>query len=145
AIFHAPLGGALTSVEMIYREDRSLKAIERQFSPEFRNRLTAVIEFSSLNQENVTKVVAKQLALLQERLNAKQIELEFQEDVLKYIAAQAYTPEFGARPVQRWLDTHISKRISEEILFGVLKSGGRTKLATGENGIEFEFLAGKKS
>ncbi|MDV6234983.1 ATP-dependent Clp protease ATP-binding subunit ClpA [Leptospira ellisii] len=126
-------------------EDRSLKAIERQFSPEFRNRLTAVIEFSSLNQENVTKVVAKQLALLQERLNAKQIELEFQEDVLKYIAAQAYTPEFGARPVQRWLDTHISKRISEEILFGVLKSGGRTKLATGENGIEFEFLAGKKS
>lgn len=62
-------------------EDRSLKAIEKQFSPEFRNRLTAVIEFSSLNQENVTKVVAKQLALLQERLNSKQIELEFNEDV----------------------------------------------------------------
>lgn len=78
-------------------EDRSTKAIERQFSPEFRNRLTAVIEFSSLNPENVTKVVAKQLALLQERLNVKQIELEFQEDVLQYVATQAYTPEFGAR------------------------------------------------
>ncbi|TGK35139.1 ATP-dependent Clp protease ATP-binding subunit ClpA [Leptospira gomenensis] len=126
-------------------EDRSTKAIERQFSPEFRNRLTAVIEFSSLNPENVTKVVAKQLALLQERLNVKQIELEFQEDVLQYVATQAYTPEFGARPVQRWLDTHISKRISEEILFGILKAGGRAKLKAGKDGIEFEFFAGKKS
>ncbi|KXZ30236.1 ATP-dependent Clp protease ATP-binding subunit ClpA [Leptospira santarosai] len=126
-------------------EDRSLKAIEKQFSPEFRNRLTAVIEFSSLNQENVTKVVAKQLALLQERLNSKQIELEFQDDVLVHIADKAYTPEFGARPVQRWIDTHISKRISEEVLFGALKSGGKVKLIFGKEGIEMEFISGKKS
>ncbi|UOG36423.1 ATP-dependent Clp protease ATP-binding subunit ClpA [Leptospira noguchii] len=126
-------------------EDRSLKAIEKQFSPEFRNRLTAVIEFSSLNQENVTKVVAKQLALLQERLNSKQIELEFNEDVLVYISDKAYTPEFGARPVQRWIDTHISKRISEEILFGALKSGGKAKLISGKEGIEMEFSSGRKN
>ncbi|XDD51785.1 ATP-dependent Clp protease ATP-binding subunit ClpA [Leptospira sp. WS92.C1] len=126
-------------------EDRSLKALEKQFSPEFRNRLTAVIEFASLGLENVTKVVAKQLALLQERLNAKHIELEFQDDVLIYIADKAYTPEFGARPVQRWIDTHISKRISEEILFGELKSGGKAKLIAGKEGIEMEFSSGKKS
>lgn len=126
-------------------EDRSLKAIEKQFSPEFRNRLTVVIEFSSLNQENVTEVVAKQLALLQERLNSKQIELEFNEGVLVYIVDKAYTPEFGVRPVQRWIDIYISKRISEEILFGVLKSGGKAKLISDKEGIEMEFSSGKKN
>ncbi len=108
--------------------DRGLKALEKQFSPEFRNRLTAVIEFNSLDESVVSKVVHKQLELLEVRLKEKGIHLKYEDDVLRWIAKKSYDPLFGARPVQRWIDSNISKKLSEEILFGSLKNGGEVLL-----------------
>ncbi|EQA37034.1 ATP-dependent Clp protease ATP-binding subunit ClpA [Leptospira inadai serovar Lyme str. 10] len=119
--------------------DRGLKAIERQFSPEFRNRLTAIIEFSSLEEDVVSRVVRKQLELLDERLKEKRISLEYEDEVLLFIARKAYDPLFGARPVQRWIDSNISKKLSEEILFGELRSGGRVLLREVDNELTLTF------
>ncbi|EQA43635.1 ATP-dependent Clp protease ATP-binding subunit ClpA [Leptospira broomii serovar Hurstbridge str. 5399] len=119
--------------------DRGLKAIERHFSPEFRNRLTAIIEFSSLEEDVVSRVVRKQLELLEDRLKEKRISLEYQDEVLLFIARKAYDPLFGARPVQRWIDSNISKKLSEEILFGELRSGGRVLLREVDNELTLTF------
>ncbi|TGK04067.1 ATP-dependent Clp protease ATP-binding subunit ClpA [Leptospira langatensis] len=119
--------------------DRGLKAIERQFSPEFRNRLTAVIEFNSLEEDVVSKVVRKQLELLETRLKEKNIHLQYGEEVLRWIAKKSYDPLFGARPVQRWIDANISKKLSEEILFGELKSGGLASLEIVEEELKLVF------
>ncbi|TGK14703.1 ATP-dependent Clp protease ATP-binding subunit ClpA [Leptospira fluminis] len=119
--------------------DRGLKAIERQFSPEFRNRLTAIVEFEALDESVVSKVVRKQLELLEERLEEKKIVLEYGEEVLVFIARKAYDPLFGARPVQRWIDSNVSKRLSEEILFGKLRAGGSVRLREIEGELELDF------
>ncbi|EPG75531.1 ATP-dependent Clp protease ATP-binding subunit ClpA [Leptospira fainei serovar Hurstbridge str. BUT 6] len=120
--------------------DRGLKAIERQFSPEFRNRLTAIIEFASLEENVVSRVVRKQLELLEDRLKEKRISLEYEDNVLLFIARKAYDPLFGARPVQRWIDSNISKKLSEEILFGELRSGGRVLLREVDNELTLTFF-----
>lgn len=120
-------------------QDRGLKAIERQFSPEFRNRLTSVIEFAGLDQDIVAKVVRKQLELLETRLLEKGIRLKYGEDVLQWIAGKSYDSQFGARPVQRWIDSNISKKLSEEILFGSLKNGGEVLLKIEEEDLRLEF------
>ncbi|EIE01587.1 ATP-dependent Clp protease ATP-binding subunit ClpA [Leptospira licerasiae] len=124
--------------------DRGLKAIEKQFSPEFRNRLTAVIEFASLDEGTVSKVVRKQLELLETRLKEKNIQLHYGEDVLHWIAKKSYDPLFGARPVQRWIDSNISKKLSEEILFGELKNGGDVNLEIQNEELKLVFRSREK-
>ncbi|TGM11332.1 ATP-dependent Clp protease ATP-binding subunit ClpA [Leptospira selangorensis] len=124
--------------------DRGLKAIEKQFSPEFRNRLTAVIEFASLDEGTVSKVVRKQLELLETRLKEKSIQLHYGEDVLIWIAKKSYDPLFGARPVQRWIDSNISKKLSEEILFGELKNGGDVNLEIQNEELKLVFRSREK-
>ncbi|PJZ26202.1 ATP-dependent Clp protease ATP-binding subunit ClpA [Leptospira hartskeerlii] len=124
--------------------DRGLKAIEKQFSPEFRNRLTAVIEFSSLDEGTVSKVVRKQLELLETRLKEKSIQLHYGEEVLLWIAKKSYDPLFGARPVQRWIDSNISKKLSEEILFGELKNGGDVNLEIQNEELKLVFRSREK-
>ncbi|TGM98733.1 ATP-dependent Clp protease ATP-binding subunit ClpA [Leptospira dzoumogneensis] len=124
--------------------DRGLKAIEKQFSPEFRNRLTAVIEFASLDEGTVSKVVRKQLELLEVRLKEKSIQLHYGEDVLLWIAKKSYDPLFGARPVQRWIDSNISKKLSEEILFGELKNGGDVNLEIQNEELKLVFRSREK-
>ncbi|PJZ64156.1 ATP-dependent Clp protease ATP-binding subunit ClpA [Leptospira wolffii] len=121
-------------------QDRGMKAIERQFSPEFRNRLTSVIEFASLDEGIVSKVVHKQLELLEIRLKEKSVVLKYGEEVLLWIARKSYDPLFGARPVQRWIDSNISKKLSEEILFGALKNGGTVGLEIREEELHLEFV-----
>ncbi|TGK56854.1 ATP-dependent Clp protease ATP-binding subunit ClpA [Leptospira wolffii] len=121
-------------------QDRGMKAIERQFSPEFRNRLTSVIEFASLDEGIVSKVVHKQLELLEIRLKEKSVVLKYGEEVLLWIARKSYDPLFGARPVQRWIDSNISKKLSEEILFGTLKNGGTVGLEIREEELHLEFV-----
>ncbi|EPG66978.1 ATP-dependent Clp protease ATP-binding subunit ClpA [Leptospira wolffii] len=121
-------------------QDRGMKAIERQFSPEFRNRLTSVIEFASLDEGIVSKVVHKQLELLEIRLKEKSVVLKYGEEVLLWIARKSYDPLFGARPVQRWIDSNISKKLSEEILFGALKNGGNVGLEIREEELHLEFV-----
>ncbi|MCG6144761.1 ATP-dependent Clp protease ATP-binding subunit ClpA [Leptospira bandrabouensis] len=98
-------------------DDRSLKAIERTFTPEFRNRLTAVVEFGALSIQVVELVVKRMFRTLQAKANEKGIHLELSEKAIRYLAETGYDKTMGARPIQRILNAEIGKPLSKKILF----------------------------
>ncbi|TGM54146.1 ATP-dependent Clp protease ATP-binding subunit ClpA [Leptospira biflexa] len=98
-------------------DDRSMKAIERTFTPEFRNRLTAVIEFNPLSISIVELVVKRMFKTLQSKAKDKGIQLEISERCVRYLAENGYDKAMGARPIQRILNTEIGKPLSKKILF----------------------------
>ena len=120
-------------------EDKSAQAIERYFSPEFRNRLNATLHFNSLGKEVVERIVDKMISQLSERLKAKKVTLELTDEARTYIAKQGYNKQLGARPIQRLIDQEIAQRLSQEILFGKLASGGDVKILIKEDELDFEY------
>ena len=100
------------------------KAIERMFSPEFRNRLDEVINFNSLNPEIMEKVVDKFMMELNGQLAVKKIILTISDKVRTWLAQKGYDPQFGARPLARVIQTEIKDALSDEILFGRMQKGG---------------------
>jgi ATP-dependent Clp protease ATP-binding subunit ClpA len=100
------------------------KAIERMFSPEFRNRLDEVINFNSLNLEIMEKVVDKFMMELNGQLAVKKIILTISDRVRTWLAEKGYDPQFGARPLARVIQTEIKDALSDEILFGRMQRGG---------------------
>ena len=104
-------------------EEKSYKAIERHFSPEFRNRITGIVLFKPLNQIIVKQVVKKLLSQLEEKLKAKKIKLDITEKALDYLAKKGYDPQMGARPIERLIESEVSEKIAREILFGDLTKG----------------------
>jgi ATP-dependent Clp protease ATP-binding subunit ClpA len=121
-------------------EDKSVQAIERYFSPEFRNRLNAVLHFSSLTKEVVEKIVDKTVGQLADRLKAKKVTLELTPEARSYIAEKGYDKQLGARPIQRLVDSEITQKLTQEILFGDLSSGGGTvKIVVKGQELAFEF------
>ncbi|MEM7007524.1 MAG: ATP-dependent Clp protease ATP-binding subunit ClpA [Thermodesulfobacteriota bacterium] len=120
-------------------EDKSAQAIERYFSPEFRNRLNATLHFNSLSKEVVERIVDKMVGQLADRLKAKKVVLELTDEARSYIAEQGYDKQLGARPIQRLIDHEIAQKLSQEILFGNLTSGGDVKiLINKEKELDFE-------
>jgi ATP-dependent Clp protease ATP-binding subunit ClpA len=117
----------------------NMAAVNRLFSPEFRNRLDAVIQFSSLTKEDVKSVVDKFLAQLQGQLDAKGVSLEIDEEAKSWLAVHGYDDKMGARPMSRLIQEKIKKPLAEEILFGRLMSGGRVRLLESEDELEFDF------
>ncbi len=120
-------------------EDKSAQAIERYFSPEFRNRLSATLHFNSLGKEIVERIVDKMISQLAERLKAKKVILELTPKARTYIAEQGYNKQLGARPIQRLIDQEIAQKLSQEILFGKLSSGGDVKILIKKGELDFEF------
>ncbi|TGM28080.1 ATP-dependent Clp protease ATP-binding subunit ClpA [Leptospira levettii] len=98
-------------------DDRSLKAIERTFTPEFRNRLTAVIEFNSLSITIVEQVVKRIFQTLQNKAKEKGIQLDITEKAVRYLAETGYDKAMGARPIQRIINSEIGKPLSKKLLF----------------------------
>ncbi|RKH65163.1 ATP-dependent Clp protease ATP-binding subunit ClpA [Corallococcus aberystwythensis] len=103
---------------------RAKKAIERTFTPEFRNRLDGWILFSGLPPEVILKVVDKEVRLLQKVLDEKKVKLELTPAARAWLAEHGYDPAFGARPMARLVDNILKKPLAEALLFGSLKSGG---------------------
>jgi ATP-dependent Clp protease ATP-binding subunit ClpA len=101
------------------------KAIERTFSPEFRNRLDGWIAFSSLPMEIVERIVDKQVDELRAQLREKNVELELRPDARKWLADHGFSPQFGARPMARLIQQVLKKPLAERILFGDLDKGGK--------------------
>jgi ATP-dependent Clp protease ATP-binding subunit ClpA len=99
--------------------------IERMFSPEFRNRLSATIEFAPLSAPVVEKVVDKFLGELQERLDKQKVVLTTTAAAKKWLAEHGYEPRFGARPLARLIESEIARTLADEVLFGRLTKGGR--------------------
>ncbi len=101
-----------------------LDAIKRMFTPEFRNRLDAVIQFKALGVNTIDKVVDKFISQLQGQLNEKAVILEISDAAKTWLGAKGYDPKMGARPMARAVQEHLKKPLAEEILFGALHNGG---------------------
>lgn len=113
--------------------------VERLFSPEFRNRLDAVIQFEALSRQDIASVVDKFLSQLQGQLDSKGVSLEIDEQAKKWLAYNGYDEKMGARPMSRLIQEKIKKPLAEEILFGRLASGGKVRLLKGKKELEFNF------
>lgn len=110
------------------RTAKGMKAVEKLFSPEFRNRLDGIIAFSGLDLSIMERVVDKFIDELQWQLAEKKITLELGEAARAWLAEKGYDPAFGARPLARVIQTEIKDPLAEEILFGRLKNGGHVRI-----------------
>ena len=106
-------------------EAKGQKAIERFFSPEFRNRLDAIINFNALTVEIMELIVDKFMRELNEQLAAKKVNVRLTPDARTWLAKRGYDPSFGARPLSRVIQSEIKDTLSDEILFGQLVKGGQ--------------------
>lgn len=112
-------------------------AVTRAFSPEFRNRLDAIIQFSGLDNRTILSVVNKFLAELEAQLELKHVILEVDEDARAWLAKNGYDKKMGARPMARLIQEQIKKPLAEELLFGQLSGGGHVKVTTEKGKIKF--------
>ena len=99
--------------------------IKRLFTPEFRNRLDAIISFRSLDESIILRVVDKFLMALEDQLHAKKVDAIFTENLRKYLAKKGFDPLMGARPMQRLIQDTIRRALADELLFGKLVNGGK--------------------
>ena len=110
------------------REGDDEEAITRLFSPEFRNRLDAIIPFANLSPDVISKVVEKFVFQLEAQLGDRNITIELTPEANAWLAERGYDEKFGARPLGRVIQEHIKKPLAEEILFGSLKDGGTVRV-----------------
>ena len=111
-----------------------MQEIKRLFTPEFRNRLDAIISFAALNEDIILRVVDKFLISLEEQLHEKKVEAVFTDGLRKYLASAGFDPLMGARPMQRLIQDTIRKALADELLFGKLVGGGRVTVDLDEAG-----------
>ena len=114
---------------------RAKKAIERTFTPEFRNRLDGWILFSGLSKEVILKVVDKELGLLRAVLEPKNVTLEVTDAARDWLCEHGYDPAFGARPMARLVENQIKRKLAEALLFGELQNGGTAVADVGGDGL----------
>ncbi len=124
----------------------AMEVIRRMFTPEFRNRLDAIVQFAPLGQAEVLRVVEKFLMQLEEQLGAKGVQLDIDESARLWLAERGYDPKMGARPMARIIQENLKRPLAEELLFGKLANGGRVHVVLGEDGqLEFELEGREKA
>ncbi|MBC3884502.1 ATP-dependent Clp protease ATP-binding subunit ClpA [Undibacterium griseum] len=117
--------------------------IKRMFTPEFRNRLDAIISFRALDEEIILRVVDKFLMQLEEQLHEKKVEATFSDELRHFLGKKGFDPLMGARPMARLIQDMIRKALADELLFGKLVSGGRVIVDIDEKDqIKLEFPEG---
>jgi ATP-dependent Clp protease ATP-binding subunit ClpA len=117
------------------------EAITKTFTPEFRNRLDAVVNFSHLPSDVVRKVVEKFILQLEAQLAERQINIEISQEAADWLAAKGYDQQMGARPLARVIQEHVKKPLAEEVLFGRLTKGGTVRILLKDNALDFDYLA----
>lgn len=118
-----------------------MEAVKRMFTPEFRNRLDAVISFNSLDQQTLGHVVDKFVIQLEAQLEEKNVTITVAESAREWLAERGYDPVMGARPMARVIQEHIKKALAEEILFGRLVEGGAVRIEAADGELTFEYLS----
>jgi ATP-dependent Clp protease ATP-binding subunit ClpA len=108
--------------------------IKRMFTPEFRNRLDAVVSCASLDEQIILRVVEKFLMQLESQLSEKKVEALFTENLKKYLAKNGFDPLMGARPMARLIQDTIRRALADELLFGKLANGGRVTIDADDAG-----------
>lgn len=114
-----------------------ISAVHRVFSPEFRNRLDAVIQFSALDSKTILSVVNKFIAELEGQLQSRNVILEVDDEARAWLARNGYDKKMGARPMARLIEEQIKKPLAEELLFGKLSNGGHVKVTADKGKIKF--------
>jgi ATP-dependent Clp protease ATP-binding subunit ClpA len=118
-------------------------AIEKAFTPEFRNRLDAIITFAPLGRSEILKVVDKNLKELQVLLDEKKVSLEVSKEAKAWLADKGYDPAFGARPMARLVEDKLKRPLADAILFGKLQKGGTVKVIKEGEGLGLKITAGR--
>ena len=126
------------------REGEDTEAVTKLFTPEFRNRLDAIVPFSGLSPEIIGKVVEKFIYQLEAQLADRGVSIELTDEATRWLAEKGYDEKFGARPLGRTIQEYIKKPLAEELLFGKLEHGGTVKvLVTGkgeDRALAFDYL-----
>jgi len=115
-----------------------MEAIRRMFTPEFRNRLDAVIQFSGLDLVTIERVVDKLIVEVEMQLEQKGVTVSLDDDARRWIAEKGYDPKMGARPMARTIQEHIKRPLAEELLFGRLVGGGSVRVSVAKDGTKLE-------
>ena len=123
----------------------SLEAIKRAFTPEFRNRLDAIVEFQGLDRKTIGHVVDKFIIELESQLQDKNVTIEVSTEAREWLAEHGFDPAMGARPMARVIKENIKKSLAEELLFGELASGGHVRIGLKKDELSFEIEADAKS
>jgi len=110
-----------------------MEIIRKQFSPEFRNRLDGIIQFSSLDHQSIKRVVDKLVVELESKLDNNNVTLELDDAAREWIAERGYDSKMGARPMARIIQEQIKRPLAEELLFGSLAEGGHVRITVGKN------------
>ena len=125
------------------REGEDEHAIKQLFTPEFRNRLDAVIQFAGLTPEIVGRVVEKFVMQLEAQLADRNVTIEMSSAAKEWLAERGYDRLYGARPLARVIQEHIKKALAEELLFGRLASGGAVKVTMKDGALDFQYIEAK--
>lgn len=135
ALAKAPMG-----FERDMRMEDDQEEIQRTFTPEFRNRLDAIVPFKALSADTVVKVVDKFVIQLEAQLAERQVAIDLTEDAKEFLAKKGYDPAMGARPLARVIQEKIKQPLAEQLLFGDLKEGGTVTIDLDDDGaLSFEF------
>lgn len=139
----AELAKAPVGFEREVRIDEDVEAINKMFTPEFRNRLDAIVPFKPLKEETVVKVVDKFIAQLEAQLTEKNVSIQLSDKARSHLAKLGYDPAMGARPLGRVIQEKIKKPLAEELLFGKLINGGIVQIDVKEDELVFTFEANR--
>ena len=115
-----------------------MEAVRRLFSPEFRNRLDAIIQFAPLDTPTIERVVDKLLLETEAQLEQKGVALVIEDAARQWIAVRGYDPKMGARPMARVIQEHVKRPLAEELLFGKLAGGGTVRVSVAADGSKLE-------
>ncbi|AIF47991.1 ATP-dependent Clp protease ATP-binding subunit ClpA [Dyella japonica] len=110
----------------------AMEVIRRMFTPEFRNRLDAIIQFNALDFDHILRVVDKFLIELEAQLTEKHVSLDVDADARRWLAEHGFDPQMGARPMARVIQEKVKRPLADELLFGKLADGGKVRLSVNE-------------
>jgi ATP-dependent Clp protease ATP-binding subunit ClpA len=120
-------------------QQRSKQAIDKVFSPEFRNRLDAIVSFGPLTPGVMETIVEKFILQLEAQLAERRVAITLQPEARHWLAGKGYDPVYGARPLARVIQTEVRDPLTDEILFGRLENGGTVTIGLADGKLTFDF------
>ncbi len=122
-----------------HTDSKGFKAVEKTFTPEFRNRLDGIVQFNHLSESVMEMIVDKNIKELRKMLATKNVTLGYSAKARAYLAQKGYDPKFGARPLARFIQTAIKDKLTDQILFGSLEKGGKVTIGLKNDELTFKY------
>jgi ATP-dependent Clp protease ATP-binding subunit ClpA len=119
----------------------AMETIRKAFSPEFRNRLDAIVQFHALDFEHILRVVDKFIIELEAQLHEKQVVLHVDSKARRWLAEHGFDAKMGARPMARVIQDHVKRALANELLFGKLADGGKVRLSVSDDTLSVDIEA----